>query len=457
LAVLKENISILNGEDKILDYYRRQVDELIDNQYGPGISNPLNQEELDEMWEGISSELDIDEVWSKITNDLDIVMPANYGSGVIPKVIAFGIVLLISFIPLKRSLPDYGISNEKISRENHQNEQSAGIISVDQIRTSYIYDKESNETPPGFKSLIRNIGNGNKTTSIEKIRVSLAQESSDPVKYVIPSIISPCSIKNNVILNPSEYKHIKTKLPTVPIPEDLNKILISSGKDSGGLKINERSLTKLKTSPQIERKRISVGVTTSVKNTWLLNHETFNGLKSETLNSTELVFYPDFGLILNYGLSNNWSIQAGGFLFSSTGQEYLEYYNIHYIRKKIILRYSTVDFLVKYKFAGSDHLIHRSSVNVLAGGYFSFLDFADQKRNMDLQDVRSQYRNYDFGVKLGCEFEINISNRFSLAPGFSLSLGIPNIYKGDTYYSGDLSRTHNGSEGFHVSLYYHFD
>ncbi len=125
---------------------------------------------------------------------------------------------------------------------------------------------------------------------------------------------------------------------------------------------------------------------------------------------------------------------------------------------------------VKHKFIGSGNFLPRSSINVLAGGYISFLHYAHQKRNKvyvipenndilntDLENIGSQYGKFDFGVRLGGEFELQILDRLSLAPGLFLSIGIPNIYKGTVSIPGHLRRTHNGSAEFHLAFYYHFD
>jgi hypothetical protein len=223
------------------------------------------------------------------------------------------------------------------------------------------------------------------------------------------------------------------------------------------LKISDNSTTDGFPLPLIDRGRISGGITTLFKNTWLLNHETYNGLNSESLNTTEVVFFPDVGLSLSYSFNKTWLLQADGLLSSNTGQEYLEYIYGCYSRKKITLNYLTITLSVKHKFTVSRHFIPRSSINVLAGGYISFLHYAYQKINTDLDNIESQYEKSDFGARLGGEFELEIFNQLSLAPGLFLSLGVPNIYKGTSNIPGYLRKTHNGSAEFQLAFYYHFD
>ncbi len=191
------------------------------------------------------------------------------------------------------------------------------------------------------------------------------------------------------------------------------------------------------------------------KNSWLLNNETLDGLKSESLTTTEIVFFPDVGLSLSYSLNKNWLLQADGLIFSNTGQKYLGYYYGHYSRKEITLRYSTFALSVKYKNIGKEFSKHRSSINLLGGGYLSVLHSVNRKINFETENISSQYRKFDLGIRLGGEFELQILDQLSVAPGLFISLGIPNIYKGNSNIPDYLRRTHTGSAEFHLAFYFH--
>jgi len=69
------NFRVSEGKDKISDIYRAQVDELLDNQSDLDLYEPLDPDEMNEIWVEISSGIDITETWSKISSDLDILMP----------------------------------------------------------------------------------------------------------------------------------------------------------------------------------------------------------------------------------------------------------------------------------------------------------------------------------------------------------------------------------------------
>ena len=123
----------MDRKDKISDNYRKQVDELLDNQSDLDLFIPLNQEELDEIWEEISTEMDIGEVWNEISSDLDIVMPVDSGSGIIVKSIAAVLIILIGMIPVRKNYWIRKLVSHNILIENKQNDTtSRGIIKINQ-------------------------------------------------------------------------------------------------------------------------------------------------------------------------------------------------------------------------------------------------------------------------------------------------------------------------------------
>ena len=312
----------------------------------------------------------------------------------------------------------------------------------------------------------------NKPTSALSKGSGLIQGTPMPVsREAVTGVLAASETVDSILIVSRDNATIgKSNIPPTLFPGDPESIQVLSRSDFDSLKINNNYSATGFSMQQIDRGRISGGLITLFKNTWLLNNETFDGFNSESLNSSVIEFFPDFGLSLNYSLNKTWSFQADGFFSSNTGQEYLEYYYGHYSRKKITLNYSRIDLAVKHKFTGNGNLIPRFSINVLAGGYISFLHYAHQKRNkvytipenngtinMDLENIGSQYGKFDFGIRLGGEFELQILDQLSLAPGLFLSIGIPNIYKGTSTIPGYLRRTHNGSAEFHLAFYYHFD
>lgn len=449
----------MKGKENISGNYRKRVDESLDAQSDLRRLNSLSQEEVDEIWEEISLEMDIDEVWTGISSDLDNVMPVDSGSGIIVKSIAVVLIVLIGMIPVKKAILDSDIRHPDVSIDNKQNEQPAELnvknktgnsntgelvkeyISLELRRSS---DKSDDDNiPPPSETNINELTQGTPLllSNGDILNISAFSERTD----------------SNLIVPPDPEPNEKFTITPVILKDYMGKINLLPKTDIEKLKINGNSSAAGSSLTLSERGRISGGLITVYKNTWLLNYETFDGLKSESLNTTEFVYYPDVGLSLNYSLNSTWMFQAEGFISSNVGQEYLDYIYGHYSRKRITINYSSLVLSVKHRFTGSGNLIPHSSINVLAGGYISFLHYAYQKINTDLEHIGSQYEKFDFGIRLGGEFEFYVFDQLSIAPGLFLSLGIPNIYKGTRNIPGYLRKTHNGSAEFHLAFYYHFE
>jgi hypothetical protein len=457
----------LKAKDKISEDYRKQVDELIDNQSDLDLFNPLNQEELDEIWEEISTEMDIGEVWNDISSDLDIVMPVDSGSGKIIKSIAAILIILIGMIPVKKAILDSLNDQTDKFTEIKQYDQSAELIIKNKSVNINIGEKVKRDISPVLMKSLNKDGAGNKSNLLENNRTGSTHEKTitGSNKVVFQYLSAHISGDSNLALSTDHIPFEQSIILPAVVPEDnLNRISVSLKTDISKPVIDNNYSVTGSSIPLAGSRKISIGFMTLLKNTWLLNNETFDGLKYGSLSTSEIVFFPDVGLSLNYSITKSWLLQADGFLYSNTGQEYLEYINGHYSRKKITLKYSTIALSIKHKFIGSSHLIPRSSINVLAGGYLSVLHYANQeinyanlKINTDLENIGSQYEKFDFGVRLGGEFEFQIFDQLSLAPGLFLSIGIPNIYRGNGDIPPYLIRTHNGSAEFHLTFYYHFD
>ena len=181
---------------------------------------------------------------------------------------------------------------------------------------------------------------------------------SSDVDFIFPEVSELAD--SNLTVNPNEILAEKSHIPTEPIPNDLkiNKLLFET--DYNSLRTSNISQSATSSLPLTDNGRISIGLTASVKNTWLLNNETMEGLKSESFTSTEISFYPDIGLSMNYLLRKKWSLQADGFLYSFTGQQYHGYIHGLYAPKKITLKYSLIALSVKYKFIGKERFLKHS-------------------------------------------------------------------------------------------------
>lgn len=448
----------MKDKDKISGIFRILIDEHIDSQSNNKPVSKTERDDINESWDAISFELDIDEVWTGISHKLDKIMPAGSDSGLILKFVAGILIVLSGISPVKNYFKDSGNLNPKTSAlyplYENSGEPASGNSGADRSSVEGP-DSIINPVPTSLPPINGSSGiSTDAEVSTNNLKDSIPVGKSQDADLTNLNIQGEISAEGSISGINNEEKEIAD--PEVSAVENPEKIKLSCLKEFAGPAKTEIVPASVFPLSSNGRGRFSGGYIAILKNTWLLNNETFDGLKSESLNTTEIVIFPDVGLSLIYSVNNRLFIQSDGFFYSNTGQKYFQYISGHYSRKKIILRYSTIALSAKYKFIVNRGLIPCSSINLIAGGYLSALHHADQKINSDLEHIGSQYRGYDLGVRLGSEIELPLNYYFSLAPGIFVSYGIPNIYKGDSYIPGYLRKTHNGNAEFHLSFYYNF-
>lgn len=416
---------------------------------------PLNKKELDEIWERISTEIDIDEVWGGISSGLDTIMPEDSSFGIISRTVAAILILLIGFLPVTRKVLEIQeITKSDILIETGKSDES----SLNQNKKISGFDKgdQNKEYKSQAKKEFKiNSKRDNEATPSESNLIIAAQESLIPdSNKIVSNAFAACQTNVSQLADSSrnlliDRLAIQQSLVSVP-PE---KIVVTPKTDFENLRETNNS-PDFVSFQQYFRGKISIGITPLFKNTWLLNKETFDGLKPETLITTKIVFLPDVGLSLKYSINRTWQLQADGFFYSKTGQKYNEYIYGHYSSKRITLRYSTLALSVRQRFAAGGLFSPGTSIIFFQGIYLSALIQADQRINSDISNIGSQYRKYDIGLRIGGEIDMPVAQKLSIAPGVSLSSGIFNINK-DLGNIPDNLHTRICTGSVHIAFYFH--
>ncbi len=421
--------------DHISEDYRNRIDAILDQRSYLPFSDPLSREEQDSLWEEITTDLDIRDVWNGISTELDSPMPLNSGYNTVLRSVSALLIIGMCLVPVKK---------EDLNPDKEQ------LVSIsDPPQTENVTGDSLRNTP-------------SRTDSPEK-----GTGVSEPVIVTIPDHtgVTPFSRAVRTRTGPVQGT------PERPEDKNLYEYPVNPAASSTGW-MNSVSpvikpdipfdkpdfegsvLTSPLPAPLTGRGRISIGLAAQYKNTWLLNYKTVNGFKSESLHTTYIVFSPDVGISVNYLFYRNWVLQGDAFFYSSISQEYQEFIRGHYKRTNITLKYSTIFLSAKYRFTGKEGVTGRSSVNILAGSYLSVLNHAHQRMDGDLENISAKYSKFDYGVRLGGEIELYLTERLSMASGLFLSVGIPNIYLGEGEIPAGFRRTRNGYAGIQIALFY---
>ena len=199
----------------------------------------------------------------------------------------------------------------------------------------------------------------------------------------------------------------------------------------------------------------SLGITTAIKNTWLINNETFEGFDRLNHNRTDLKFYPDIGINLHYQHTQRWGLKTGVFFSSSTGQTYRQYIHGKFTHRSISLNYLQWELMASHT-TGNRLFQNTGSVRLksMLGFYTSIMNSATEVIENDQFDVKPLYAGLDYGLVLGQYLQWQPVRRVVFSPGMHVKWGLTDIYRGGNNLPLNFSNTYNRSIEFRLNVYY---
>jgi hypothetical protein len=204
---------------------------------------------------------------------------------------------------------------------------------------------------------------------------------------------------------------------------------------------SERMLTpsNTETAEQDHKDRtkgaIKIGLTASVKNTWLLNKATYSGLEKNTLHTTVPDFGKDIGVLLDYTVSEKLGV-SGEAIIAEMGQKYKEYRHGKYVTREVNLKYYTFNLLLKYKI---NRFLGERGSDIVIGGYGSALSSAHEVINDEAIDQKNQFSTHDFGAVIGYEFNREVLKNVIFTSGLRFNYGFRNVYIEEITSTGSLA------------------
>jgi len=393
----------------------------------------LNQvdEEVDEsLWEDIEDELDFQETWNNISSRLDKKMP--YGLPVtkkryyIKEIIgaAAGILLILATAIF-------------ISDQTRQ-------VSV---RTDYI---SLNKTH--LKNKINDIAdNAFRKTIAGSVETGLLNETRYLLDLPVVRDYEPHMIESVPISSGDripEWTDLAEQQSLTGYAIDIEKPAIALADHSRYLKDSRFPDERPHEDNGINLISFQdLGLVFGYKNTWLLNHETYNGLNPSKLNNTLPTYHQEIGVAATMVVRSGISFGMEFFWRSEIGQKYQQYINASYVDRHINL-----DYLKFQAFYILDH--NRIPGELLFGGYYSILKSGRETQGGTNFNVTQNYSNSDYGLLLGYQLQMDIHKRITLKPGLRLNYNMRNIFEGDNIVPSHLKKTHSFSAGFNISVAY---
>jgi hypothetical protein len=193
------------------------------------------------------------------------------------------------------------------------------------------------------------------------------------------------------------------------------------------------------------------GLSGHLGNTWLLNHKTLQGLRSEELTASLPSFGYSFGILAGKSVNDRLDIQAEAFFITRTSQNYNEYMHGQYINNSMQFVYSSITLSARWYFTGLDMSGRHS---LLFGTYAGILRNALQDMNGESFSLKNEYNPADYGIITGYEYFHPLGDQLMLGTGFQTKFGMNNIFAGNEVIPYYLNNTRNASINLILSLRY---
>lgn len=373
------------------------------------------------IWENIQDELDICQSWEKIDEYLDSrsAVKRNY---IIAMAASFLVLLSVGtywFLkPDIRQMKFRTLVENRIELE--KNEMSDTKIIESKLLVNKEIQNQRNISEIDIKSKEKLEKTDNKDISIYELNENINKEQN----------------LNKVLLAKLEYRNIS-------IDDNLNDEIIIPG------------IEKFTREPKKDKtafKRIYLGTTGQLANTWILNEKTYSGLESSSLITSNASFGSNFGLFLGTNISKRIDLQLDMNILAQSKQNYNEYLNGHYISNTTKLNYTQVALSLRYNFISRRYIKAEHGINI--GSYIAYLHNATQIIDGETISSTSNYTRYDYGFFASYEYIIPISNKLGFGTGIKAYYGLKNIYSGDEFIPAYMNETNNASINISFSLKY---
>lgn len=381
----------------------------------------------DLYWKEIENELDFHETWGKISSHLDVVQPEKsrmIGITTYKVLLAGAAIVLLLMIP--------------VNYNNRDTQTNQSFISSPEIAKKEIFESRSD-----FKPLSEDGYQIRKQEDPTEV-LSTFQTYAGDIVFLGEERITE---DENIIY--SLYDEDKLILDRIPLREwDMSTHDVTNLKPMSVYAELQPEQKEIRGRFNNPFHLTEAGLVFGYKNTWLWNSETQNGLNPGSLRSTLPTFHQDIGFTSTIEYKNKYRFGLQLLWKSETGQNYKQYINASYVERNIQLNYLKMQAFYIWdikKIPGQFNL----------GIYFAKLNFAEEIRDGSRLSLGNNYRNSDYGLLLGYQYEINFRNKFVLKPGIRTNFNLMNISAGDNFNS-DMNKTRNFSFGFDLSFYYKF-
>jgi hypothetical protein len=393
------------------------------------------------MWDDMARKMDIDEVWKGVAAGLHENKKSGFviwfNRGIAAAIAILVISTLSLWLLLNPFSPGTDLAHSELTAPANENQ---AVVPT---------EEEPSIRQPEFSLSITG-SNGQNIKDVDDNLIASAQEqdSRNQEESISQSDARKITPDNgSTTLNP--LMNAGATLATLGSPSLRERSSYSLSEEESQYNLNI-------SNANAGSGALALGFTTAMKNTWLFNHETFQGFDPGSGSRTHLKFYPDVAVSLGYQFSERWKMESNFSISSSAGQSYEQYIYGRFSQREITLRYFQAEVLAAYNHR--KRWVIRSNTmshSTYMGLYYSVLNAAHESIAGEKEDISELYKKNDYGIITGHNLNIPITGKLMFSPGIYFTWGLPNIYQAE-YTLPSLKRTHNRSVELRFSVYYNF-
>lgn len=406
-----------------------------------------DQLDIDATWNSISETLDLDTVWQNIETGLP-QEPATVSNNTthFPKI--FWVAAVLALLTLTTPVADKNIRKQS---DTTANSRIKSYPEPEAANRAPIQPHPSTQTGAGYTAKPQ-LDNDHEEMSNSKKNDRVA--SILLIDNVDVATVTVSETPESEKADSGEKDIQEQNFMADNIPHEMHgidSVIKKLERDSIIMQVASAEEDSSVQNMPVTRARWQVGVIASVKNTWLINPETTNGLKRSSLNDTRLTFGKEFGVTLQRSVSKYAELQFEYYFYSEIGQRYHEYINALYQTKSIELHYQKAQVLYRVQVFRK---VSSPALYALGGMRISRLTLADASIGGENDIVTQEYQPWDYGFIAGGEAEFPLGKKFLVVSGVRASYGIRNIYLGNTQNPSEFNKTHTASVGLSIGMKY---
>lgn len=195
----------------------------------------------------------------------------------------------------------------------------------------------------------------------------------------------------------------------------------------------------------------------AVNNSWLLNNDTKNGMKKNTLDDVNPYWGNSYALLSGYNFSDKFSAQVEWMIYNKQGQKYIDYNEGHQTTRDELLNYTQFNLLIKKKITRMAFKAKTPlSFCTIAGIHYSILKSAKDVINGKTISDKDDYFNNNYGVILGLGYEISMKKHWIISTSLQIDTYLRNVCKGSPSVPAYFDRTYISSIGMQAGVAYLF-